>query len=142
MSKSSIEIFSERALTLIDAEAVLTQLDDSSQHAEGPVYIPDDGSVVWSDVKGNRLCRWHQGKTSVIRASAHFQNGNALDLEGRIVACSHGDSPEGIRADIVRPRGSHAVQNPDGEEAVGWRLGIAGCGGWPTSHESACNSCH
>jgi sugar lactone lactonase YvrE len=27
----------------------------SSIHAEGPVYIPADGSVLWSDVKGDRL---------------------------------------------------------------------------------------
>ncbi len=46
-------------------------------------------AVVWSDVKGDRVCRWHEGTTSVLRDSvlrkpARFQNGNALDLEGRM----------------------------------------------------------
>lgn len=86
-----IEIFSESTLELLDPEASLILLDDGSIHAEGPVYIPDDDSVVWSDVKGNRVLCWHDGVTRVIRKPAHFQNGNALDLEGRIVACSHGD---------------------------------------------------
>lgn len=86
-----IEILMESMTELIAPEASLIQLDNSSIHAEGPVYIPADGSVVWSDVKGDRVCQWHEGNTSVIRKPARFQNGNALDLEGRIVACSHGD---------------------------------------------------
>lgn len=87
----SVKIFDESAKDPISQKASLIRLDSTSIHAEGPVYIPLDGGVVWSDVKGDRVCRWHQGTTSVIRKPAHFQNGNALDLEGRIVVCSHGD---------------------------------------------------
>ena len=89
--ETRIEVFHNRLQNLISAEATLIQLDNSSLHAEGPVYIPSDGSVVWSDVKGDRVLRWHENNTQVLRKPAHFQNGNALDLEGRIVACSHGD---------------------------------------------------
>ncbi|EDX86466.1 SMP-30/Gluconolaconase/LRE-like region superfamily [Synechococcus sp. PCC 7335] len=84
-------MFVESMHELISSEALLVQLDGDSRHAEGPVYIPSDGSVVWSDVKGDRMLRWHDGSVSVFREPSHFQNGNALDLEGRIVACSHGD---------------------------------------------------
>lgn len=91
MTDNPVEIFVEGASELIAPDAALIQLDGSSIHAEGPVYIPADGSVVWSDVKGDRVCKWHNDTVSVIRKPARFQNGNALDLEGRIVACSHGD---------------------------------------------------
>jgi len=88
---TQIEILVESASELVSPDAELVLLDNSSIHAEGPVYIPADGSVVWSDVKGNCVRQWHEGSVSVIRESARFQNGNALDLEGRVVACSHGD---------------------------------------------------
>jgi len=88
---NAIEVFAQSANALIDSERSLICLDGSSIHAEGPVYIPTDESVVWSDVKGNCLRRWCDGNVSIIRQPTHFQNGNALDLEGRIVACSHGE---------------------------------------------------
>jgi len=55
-----------------------------SSHSEGPVYIPQDNSIV--------------------REQSCFQNGNALDLEGRIVVCSHGQRaiiyPQRLPAEI------------------------------------------
>lgn len=86
-----IEVYDPRMANLVDAEADLVCVDDSSHHTEGPVYIPADDSVVWSDVKGDRVLRWHPNKVSILREKSHFQNGNALDLNGRLVACSHGD---------------------------------------------------
>ncbi len=88
---SQIEIADARMGELVDAEAALILLDDSSEHCEGPVYIPAEDSLVWSDVIGDRVLRWQAGNVSILREKSHFQNGNALDLEGRIVACSHGD---------------------------------------------------
>lgn len=90
-----IEVHDSRMDDLVDAKTPLIQLDDSSQHSEGPVYIPGDGdngdSVVWSDVSGDRVLKWQAGQVTLLRACSHFQNGNAIDLEGRIVGCSHGD---------------------------------------------------
>ncbi|MEO1622339.1 MAG: SMP-30/gluconolactonase/LRE family protein, partial [Cyanobacteria bacterium J06632_3] len=91
MVDTSIEILDERAIALIDPQSSLTLLDSDSIHAEGPVYLPSDRSIVWSDVKSDCVFRWHEGRKHILREPAHFQNGNALDLEGRIVACSHGD---------------------------------------------------
>lgn len=89
---AKIEVCDSRMHDLVGSKAVLIQLDDSSKHAEGPVYIPADDSVVWSDVSGDRVLKWQAaGEISILRQPSHFQNGNALDLAGRIVACSHGD---------------------------------------------------
>ncbi|MGB7414425.1 MAG: SMP-30/gluconolactonase/LRE family protein [Thermosynechococcaceae cyanobacterium] len=89
--KTKIEVYDPRMGDLIDSGAVLIQIDSSSQHTEGPVYMPANDSVIWSDVSGNRLLRWRNDSVSVLRTPSCYQNGNALDLEGRLVSCSHGD---------------------------------------------------
>lgn len=59
--------------------------------AEGPVWLPQRDAVVFSDVKGNRMFRWQRnGELSLWRANANYANGNARDLEGRVVSCEHG----------------------------------------------------
>lgn len=42
---------------LISEEATLQKLAEGIDHSEGPVYMPEDDSVIWSDVSGNRLYR-------------------------------------------------------------------------------------
>lgn len=59
--------------------------------AEGPVWLAEPQSVIFSDVKGNKMYRWNaQSGVSVFRAESHFANGNALDNEGRLLTCEHG----------------------------------------------------
>ncbi|MGC6387721.1 SMP-30/gluconolactonase/LRE family protein [Ewingella sp. S1.OA.A_B6] len=59
--------------------------------AEGPVWLPRENALVFSDVKGNRMFRWSaRDGVSLFRASSNFANGNALDSEGRIISCEHG----------------------------------------------------
>ncbi|MEL6902276.1 MAG: SMP-30/gluconolactonase/LRE family protein [Cyanobacteria bacterium J06606_4] len=88
---TQIEIHDSKMTELVDAQASLILLDDSCEHTEGPVYIPERDSVIWSDTKGDRVLQWHNGKVSDFRAPARYQNGNAIDLDGAIVACSHRD---------------------------------------------------
>ncbi|PHM45849.1 senescence marker protein-30 family protein [Xenorhabdus mauleonii] len=59
--------------------------------AEGPVWLPTEDAVIFSDVKGNRMFRWseHDGVT-LWRKYSNYANGNALDKKGRIVSCEHG----------------------------------------------------
>lgn len=59
--------------------------------AEGPVWLPQEDAVVFSDVKGNRMFRWQRnGELSLWRSPSHYANGNARDREGRVVSCEHG----------------------------------------------------
>ena len=93
---------------LVPADAVVTWLADGAIWAEGPVYLPDDDAVVWSDVRGNVVRRWSEadGSTDLIRPS-DFANGHTLDHDGRILACEHGPrrvsryEPDGSRTTIV-----------------------------------------
>jgi gluconolactonase len=77
---------------LVPPTARLERLMTGATWAEGPVWLPDDGSVVWSDVPNDRLFRWSPaGDSGVLEAGAGFQNGHALDLDGRLLACEQGE---------------------------------------------------
>lgn len=59
--------------------------------AEGPVWLPRDGSVVWSDVHNDRVLRWSpDGQSGVLAVGLGYQNGHALDRDGRLLACEQG----------------------------------------------------
>jgi gluconolactonase len=59
--------------------------------AEGPVYFPAGGYLLWSDIPNNRIMRWLEddGHVSVFRTDSHYANGNTRDREGRLVTCEH-----------------------------------------------------
>jgi gluconolactonase len=87
---NGFEVFDERFRTILRPDSRLEQLASGCTWSEGPAYL-DDGSVIWSDIPGNRLMRYSpQDGASVWMQPAHFQNGHARDLEGRLIACSHG----------------------------------------------------
>jgi len=59
--------------------------------SEGPVWLPQDDSVLWSDIPNNRILRWSatDGMT-VWRDRVEFTNGHTLDNAGNLLHCSHG----------------------------------------------------
>lgn len=86
-----IEIYDDRLLAILSPDASLQKLANGAVHSEGPVYIQEDDSVVWSDAHGNRLLCWNPtNNVTVLRDPSDYQSGNYRDLEGRIVACSSG----------------------------------------------------
>jgi gluconolactonase len=60
--------------------------------AEGPVWLPETRSLRWSDIPNNRILEYDaaSGETRVHREDVEFTNGRTLDLQGRVVQCSHG----------------------------------------------------
>ncbi|PZC46838.1 MAG: gluconolactonase [Chloroflexi bacterium] len=59
---------------------------------EGPVWIPTDKALLFSDIPGNRMHRWRPGQSEaeVYRAPSGWSNGLTLDAEGNVLACEHG----------------------------------------------------
>jgi gluconolactonase len=81
-----------RMTSLVNPSATLEKLVSAAVWSEGPVYFPEDDSIVWSDAHGDRLLRWSkQNGVEVLRQPSHYQSGNYRDLEGRLVSCSSGD---------------------------------------------------
>ncbi len=89
---NQFEIFDERFNSILLPDSKLEKLASGAVWSEGPVYLEQDQSVIWSDIPGNRLLRWSEvdGLSEFLKPS-EFHNGHTLDLEGRIIACSHGE---------------------------------------------------
>jgi len=77
--------------SLIIGHAQVEQLWTGGRWLEGPVYWPDAGMLVYSDIPNNRMLRWCDGDAvTVFRAPSNYANGNARDTDGRLVTCEHG----------------------------------------------------
>ncbi|MCP6758795.1 MAG: SMP-30/gluconolactonase/LRE family protein [Fischerella sp. CENA71] len=86
-----VEIYDDRLRAIVSTDASLQKLANGAVHSEGPVYMHEDDSVVWSDAHGNRLLRWSSSdNVTVLRDPSDYQSGNYRDLEDRLVACSSG----------------------------------------------------
>ena len=80
--------FDRYRLPLAKVERIATEC----RWAEGPVWLGDTRSLVWSDIPNNRMLRWDEetGATSVFRKPSNYANGHTRDRQGRIVSCEHG----------------------------------------------------
>lgn len=58
---------------------------------EGPVWLPGDSTLLFSDIPNNRIYRWRPETQSaeVFREPSHHSNGLTLDHQGRLIACEH-----------------------------------------------------
>ena len=86
-----VQIDDPRLAEVLPAEAPLLRLYEGTLHGEGPIWVPADGCLYWSDVPNRRLLKWHpDGKVTVAIDGTYFMNGNAIDADGRLVHCEHG----------------------------------------------------
>ncbi len=86
-----VQIDDPRLAAVLSPDAPLLRLHEGTLHGEGPIWVPAEGVLYWSDVPNRRLLRWHQdGLVMVAIDGTYFMNGNALDAEGRLVHCEHG----------------------------------------------------
>lgn len=109
-----------RADAILAADATIEVLASGLDWSEGPVWIPKNdrqphggGYVIFSDVPQNRAYRWKEGEgLSVFLEPSGYtglpgysgepgSNGLALDREGRIIFCEHGDR----RVAVLTPGG-------------------------------------
>jgi gluconolactonase len=85
-----ISIFDPR-LTPVVAGAVLERLCTGAIWSEGPVWLPSENAVLWSDIPNNRILRWSEAAgLSVWRDGVEYTNGHTLDGQGNVLHCSHG----------------------------------------------------
>lgn len=76
--------------TLLAPGTEMTRLATGMGFTEGPVWLPRQNKLVFSDIPAARLMQWQKEHgVSVFRESAN-PNGNALDEKGRLLTCQHG----------------------------------------------------
>jgi len=101
----SIEEFDPRFSAVTAGAGALERLCTGAVWSEGPVWMEEDDSVLWSDIPNNRMLRWsaRDGMT-VWRDKVEFTNGHVREADGSLLHCSHGQ-----RA-IVRTRFGPGLQ--------------------------------
>ncbi len=72
--------------------AGLELLADGMGWTEGPLWLPGQQKLIWSDIINNRIMAWSAAgrELSVFADEVEYTNGRALDLNGDVVECSHG----------------------------------------------------
>ena len=93
---------------LLRPGAKVERLATGALWSEGPVYLHEDDSVIWSDIPNNRLLRWSaKDGMTIWREPSNFENGHYRDLEGRLLSCEHGGrcisrtEPDGRKITLV-----------------------------------------
>lgn len=99
----SIESLDPAFDALVPADAVLEILAEGHEWTEGPVWVSSLGMLLYSDIPRNAVYRWAPGDSAAIwlqpagftgealRGTEPGSNGLALDGDGRLVLCQHGD---------------------------------------------------
>jgi gluconolactonase len=89
MTHSGLEVRDDR-LPGIAGDGEATKVQGGFQFLEGPVWDPGEQSLIFSDIPASRLYRLAKdGAISVYREQTNMANGNAWDLQGRLVTCEH-----------------------------------------------------
>ncbi len=103
---ATYDVVDERFNDLIVADAPLRHLVDGCVWAEGPVYVPHQEVLFFSDVRTNRQLRVDLATETVTvsRQPSEYSNGHTIDHDGVVIVCEHGTrSVRRLLADGNRP---------------------------------------
>lgn len=108
-----VEVFDTRLKPVVQDSAVV-RLCTGAIWSEGPVWLQEDNSVLWSDIPNNRMLRWSAADgMSVWREHVEFTNGHTRDLNGDLLHCSHG-----MRAIVRTPMRAGRISAETNDELV------------------------
>jgi gluconolactonase len=87
----SVEILDPSFLKYRLYSSTVEQVATGMRWAEGPVYFPDEGYLLCSDIPNNRIMKYSEkdGSFTVFRSPSNYANGNTRDRQGRLVTCEH-----------------------------------------------------
>lgn len=88
----AVRILDPRFARYVIFNAAVERLAGGCRWSEGPVWLGDTRTLLWSDIPNDRMLRWDEqtGATSVFRQPSRHANGNTRDRSGRLVTCEHG----------------------------------------------------
>ncbi len=89
-----LEMRDARLADIVAPGAQLEPLATGFQFLEGPVWLPWEHALVFSDIPGDTMYRWDplKGDVAVYRQPSGKANGNTLDHTGRLLTCEHATS--------------------------------------------------
>ena len=98
-----IEIYDPEMLQIIDSNAVIEILAEGFNWSEGPLWLPSENKLIFTDVPENTIYAWDDknGKQVYLNPSGYTiinpkggkegANGLALDSKGNLILCQHGN---------------------------------------------------
>lgn len=99
-----IHVLDNDLLTWVDSNAFIEVLAEGFTWSEGPLWLPTENKVIFSDVPENTIYSWDEkkGKAIYLKPSGLTMpddslsgkggaNGLALDSEGKLIICQHGN---------------------------------------------------
>ncbi|MBN9382760.1 MAG: SMP-30/gluconolactonase/LRE family protein [Chitinophagaceae bacterium] len=117
-----IEIYDPSAAGLIDSNAVIEVIGRNYQWSEGPVWLPSQQTLLFSDVIANTVFQYRGKDTPVAyltpsgytdtarRDGENGSNGLTLDKDGRLLLCQSGNRQVvRMNAPLDSPRPSFTV---------------------------------
>ena len=102
-SKGSIEIIDPSLKTVLNPEAPIKVLAEGYDWSEGPLWLPNEEMLIFSDVPRNTIYSWSEEKGAQVyltpsgftgkdfKGSEPGSNGLTLNNEGELVLCQHGN---------------------------------------------------
>jgi len=100
---TKIEVYDSSVLSIIDTNANFEVLAKGFLWSEGPLWVEDLNSVIFSDVPTNKIFKWNEKDSlSIFLESAGHSgsenkdsnrgpNGLIINKEGQLLICQHGD---------------------------------------------------
>ena len=99
----SIERLQPELNELIPPTSTIEVLSEGYEWTEGPVWVPSENMLLFSDIPPNSIFKWKEGEGASLflkpagytgeieRVGEPGSNGLVLDSQGRLVLCQHGD---------------------------------------------------
>jgi len=76
--------------SVIAPGAKVIKIAGGMKFTEGPVWLPNEEKLVFSDIPNSKLMQWSEQKGLAVFRKSENANGNILDLNGNIISCQHG----------------------------------------------------
>lgn len=84
------DVLADEPNSLIASGAEVEKLAGDLGFIEGPVWLPSENKLVFSDIPAGKLMQWSEADGLSLYRKCEQANGNILDLQGRIISCQHG----------------------------------------------------
>jgi gluconolactonase len=115
-SKGSIEVVDQKLENVLDTKAPIEVLAEGYSWSEGPLWLPNQEMLIFSDVPKNTIYSWSEEKGAGVyltpsgftgekfEGSEPGSNGLTLNNQGELVLCQHGNRAVSVmKADLSEP---------------------------------------
>lgn len=90
LAMSAVIARADDGKSVVAPGAKVVKLAGGMKFTEGPVWLPDEKKLIFSDIPNSKLMQWSEEKGLSDYRVSENANGNILDLQGRIISCQHG----------------------------------------------------